>query len=422
MIFKKNNKAKEFDSIYLPFYYIKMNYIKRTNILQLLLLILALSSCTKQHKAELSDAELPKDVLPKMRPLVHEVPILTSEYITSKKRAAESFYNKNWPNHSLNGSILVAKNGQILFEKYEGYANFRDKTLITADTPLHIASVSKMITATAVLKLVNAKKLDLDQKVKTILKEFPYPEVTVRMLLNHRSGMQNYSYFTDKKEIWDRHNVLTNHDILNLMTTKDIGLESKTGTRFAYCNTNYAMLALIIEKITGFSYKVAMERIIFEPLGMKNTFVMDYDNDRKKVAPSYKGNKVEIGMDYLDAIYGDKNIYSTPRDLLKLDRARSTSTFLEPELLQQVYTGYSNEHKGKRNYGLGIRMTQLDKNITLYYHNGWWHGNTSSYVTLRNENVTIIALSNKFSRKPYEIKKLSALFGDYPFHLNSEEE
>ena len=399
-----------------------MNYIKRTNILQLLLLILVLSSCTKQHKAELSDAELPKDVLPKMRPLVHEVPILTEEYITSKKRAVEYFYNKNWPNHSLNGSILVAKNGQILFEKYEGYANFRDKTLITADTPLHIASVSKMITATAVLKLVNAKKLDLDQKVKTILKEFPYPEVTVRMLLNHRSGMRNYSYFTDKKEIWDRHNVLTNHDILNLMTTKDIGLESKTGTRFAYCNTNYAMLALIIEKITGLSYKVAMEQIIFEPLGMKNTFVMDYDNDRKKVAPSYKGNKVEIGMDYLDAIYGDKNIYSTPRDLLKLDRARSTSTFLDPELLQQVYTGYSNEHKGKRNYGLGIRMTQLDKSITLYYHNGWWHGNTSSYVTLRNENVTIIALSNKFSRKPYEIKKLSALFGDYPFHLNSEEE
>ena len=91
MIFKKNNKAKEFDSIYLPFYYIKMNYIKRTNILQLLLLILALSSCTKQHKAELSDAELPKDVLPKMRPLVHEVPILTSEYITSKKELLNLF-------------------------------------------------------------------------------------------------------------------------------------------------------------------------------------------------------------------------------------------------------------------------------------------------------------------------------------------
>ena len=399
-----------------------MNYIKRTNILQLLLLILVLSSCTKQHKAELSDAELPKDVLPKMRPLVHEVPILTAEYVTSKKRAIESFYIKNWPNHSLNGSFLVAKNGQILFEKYEGYSNFRDKTLITADTPLHLASVSKMITATAVLKLVNARKIDLEQKVNTILKEFPYHKVTVRMLLNHRSGMRNYSYFTDKKEIWDRHNTITNQELLNLMATKNIDLESKSGTRFAYCNTNYAMLALIIEKITGLSYKMAMKQIIFEPLGMKNTFVMDYENDRKKVAPSYKGNRVEIGMDYLDAICGDKNIYSTPRDLLKLDRARSASTFLEPELLQQVYKGYSNEHKGKRNYGLGIRMTELDPGVTLYYHNGWWHGSTTSYVTLRKENVTIIALSNKYSKNPYNVRKLSALFGNYPFHLNNDRE
>jgi CubicO group peptidase (beta-lactamase class C family) len=316
----------------------------------------------------------------------------------------------------------VAKNGQILFEKYEGYSNFRDKTLITADTPLHLASVSKMITATAVLKLVNARKIDLDQKVNTILKEFPYPKVTVRMLLNHRSGMRNYSYFTDKKEIWDRHNTITNQELLNLMATKNIDLESKSGTRFAYCNTNYAMLALIIEKITGLSYKMAMKQIIFEPLGMKNTFVMDYDNDRKKVAPSYKGNRVEIGMDYLDAICGDKNIYSTPRDLLKLDRARSASTFLEPELLQQVYKGYSNEHKGKRNYGLGIRMTELDPGVTLYYHNGWWHGSTTSYVTLRKENVTIIALSNKYSKNPYNVRKLSALFGNYPFHLDDDRE
>jgi len=389
----------------------KMNFIKSANILQLLFFILVLSSCTKDKKIELDDAELPKDVLPKMKPLTNEVPKLTYEYINTKRKSIESFYNKNWPNNSLNGSFLVAKNGQIIYERYEGYANFRDKTLITPTTPLHLASVSKMITATAVLKLINAKKLDLDQKVNTILKEFPYPEVTIRMLLSHRSGMRSYSYFTDKKEIWDRHDILTNQDILNLMATKDIGLESKTDTRFAYCNTNYVMLALIIEKITNLPFKEAMNQIIFKPLGMKNTFV-----------PSYKGNKVEIGMDFLDAVYGDKNIYSTPRDLLKLDRARSAPSFLNPKLLEQVYTGYSNEHKGKRNYGLGIRMTELDPGITLYYHNGWWHGSTTSYVTLRKENVTIIALSNKYSKNPYNVRKLSALFGNYPFHLDDEDE
>lgn len=397
-----------------------MNFTKSANILQILLLILVLSSCTKEKKVELSDAQLPKNALPKMKPLQNETPKLTANYINTKKRSIDSFYTKNWHN-SANGSFLVAKNGQIIYEKYEGYANFRDEKLITSETPLHIASVSKVLTATAILKLVNARRIDLDQKITTILKEFPYPDVTIRTLLVHRSGMRSYAYFTDRDPtVWDNHKTLTNQDLLTIMGTKNIALEYKTDTRFSYCNTNYAMLALVIEKVTKLSYIEAMKEIIFKPLGMKNTFVMDYDTDRKTVAPSYKGNKVEIGMDYLDAIYGDKNIYSTPRDLLKFDRARYSPTFLEPALLAQVYKGYSNERKGTKNYGLGIRMINWDTGQNFYFHNGWWHGNTSAFITLPKEKVTLIALSNKFTRNTYNIRKLSVLFGDYPFRLEDE--
>lgn len=387
------------------------------------MLLLFLSSCNNKEKKEieLSDTQLPKSTLPKMKPLSKPEAKLTAEYINSKKQEIESFYNKNWPNNSANGSFLVAKNGQIIFEKYEGYANFRDKRLITKSTPLHIASVSKVITATAILKLVNAKRIDLDQKVNTILKEFPYPDVTIKTLLNHRSGLRSYAYFTDRdKTIWDRHNILTNQDILTIMATKNIGLEFKTDTRFSYCNTNYAMLALIIEKITKQSYEDAMKKIIFEPLGMKNTYVFNYNRDKDTAVTSYKGNKVEIGTDYLDAVYGDKNIYSTPRDLLKFDRARNNPNFLTPELIAMVYKPYSNERKGTKNYGLGIRMVNWDTGQNFYFHNGWWHGNTSSYITLQKEGVTIIALSNKFTRKTYDVRKLSVLFGDYPFKLGDE--
>ena len=399
-----------------------MNFIKKTNILHISLLFLVLSSCNKEKKqVELSDGELPKSTMPKMKPLQKAETKLTAEYINSKKQEIESFYNKNWPNNSANGSILVAQNGQILFEKYDGYANFRDKTLITKSTPLHLASVSKVITATAILKLINAKKIELDQKVNTILKEFPYPDVTIKTLLNHRSGMRNYAYFTDRdKTVWDRHNILTNQDILTIMATKNIGLEFKTDSHFSYCNTNYAMLALIIEKITKQSYEDAMKQIIFEPLGMKNTYVFNYKRDKDTAVTSYKGNKVEIGTDYLDAVYGDKNIYSTPRDLLKFDRARNAANFLTPELNAMVYKPYSNERKGTKNYGLGIRMVNWETGQNFYFHNGWWHGNTSSYITLPKEGVTIIALSNKFTRKTYDVRKLSVLFGDYPFKLGDE--
>lgn len=399
-----------------------MIFIKKTKILHIFFLIIILNSCAKEKKkVELSDNELPKTTLPKMKPLAKVEPKLTASYIFLKTQEIKSFYSKNWPNNSLNGSFLVAQDGQIIYEKYEGYANFRDKTLITKSTPLHLASVSKVLTATAILKLVNAKRIRLDQKVNTILKEFPYSDITVETLLNHRSGLRNYAYFTDRdKTVWDRHNILTNKDILKIMATKDIGLEFKPDTRFSYCNTNYAMLALIIEKVTKLSYEKAMEQMIFKPLGMKNTYVFNYERDKDSAVTSYKGNKVEIGLDYLDAVYGDKNIYSTARDILKFDRARNNSNFLTPKLNALVYKPYSNERKGTKNYGLGIRMVNFENGENFYFHNGWWHGNTSSYITLQKEGVTIIALSNKFTRKTYDVRKVSSLFGNYPLRIKDE--
>ncbi|MCD9574488.1 serine hydrolase domain-containing protein [Flavobacterium soyae] len=399
----------------------QMIFLKKTKILQILFSLLVLSSCGNDNKTKTAATPTVEDTLPKMKPLGPEKKI-SQAYKNSVIGRINHFYYKNWPNNSMNGSFLVARNGQIIFEKYNGYANKNEGTKITAETSVQIASVSKVLTATAVLKLVNAGKIDLDQKVNTILKTFPYEDCTIRMLLSHRTGMRNYAYFTDHdKSVWDRHNQLTNKDILDLLATKNIGLESKTGTRFSYCNTNYAMLALIIEKITGLSYKEAMSEMIFKPLGMTHTYVFDDDKDRKKIVPSYKGSGVEIGFDYLDNVYGDKNIFSTVRDLLKFDRARQSPDFLKPELLKQVYTGYSNERKGTKNYGLGIRMINWETGQNYYFHNGWWHGNTSSYITLIKEHVTIIALSNKMTRNTYAVRKLAPIFGDYPFNFKDEE-
>lgn len=356
-----------------------------------------------------------------MQPSNLKFPKLSESYVNLKKNQIDRFYKKTWPSNNNHLSFLVAKDGQIIYEKYEGYSNIAKKTPITSETPIHIASVSKVITASVILKLVHAGKLTLDQKVNTILTGFPYPDVTVKTLLNHRSGMRNYAYFTNKKEIWDRHKTITNQDILDVMIDKEINLEFKTDTRFSYCNTNYAMLALIIEKITGMSYKEAMKTMVFDPLGMKNTFVYDDATDQDIVTPSYRYNKRKIGYDYLDAVYGDKNIYSTPRDLLKFDMARNSPNFLSPELRSQIYEGYSNERKGTKNYGLGIRMVNWPTGQNFYFHNGWWHGNMSSYVTLKDENVTIIAINNVSSRKVYKIKHLARLFGDYPFKRDKDD-
>ncbi|MBC7524301.1 MAG: beta-lactamase family protein [Flavobacterium sp.] len=382
-----------------------------------ILIFLLIGSCNKKNKIALLLNQKPALVYA-MFPAKDTLPRLSETYIISKQAQIDNFFVHHWKENFENVSFLVAQNGQIIYEKYEGFADKEHNILNAPETPLHIASVSKVLTATAILKLIDAKKISLDDKLTTYFKGFPYPDVTIKTLLNHRSGIRKYSYFTDNKAIWDKSKTMTNKDILNIIITKNIPLEYKTDTHFSYCNTNYVLLALVIEKITGMKYREAMKKIIFEPLEMKDTFVFDEETPKDKATPSYKENYVKYPFDFLDAIYGDKNIYSTPRDLLKFDCARNSSNFLSKDLLDKVFTGYSYESKGIKNYGLGIRIREWETGQKLFYHNGWWHGNTSSYITLRKENAVIIALSNKFTHKTYQLKNLSVLFGDYPFKFN----
>jgi CubicO group peptidase (beta-lactamase class C family) len=391
-----------------------LSKIKTFSTLTFLLLIL-FTSCDKLVKNTTSDKK--PTLAYAMMPLEDSLPKLSTIYKQTKKREIENFFAHNFSNNFENMCFLVAKNGQIIYEKYDGYADKGNNILNSPETPLHIASVTKVLTAAAVLKLIDAKKIALDQKVNTLLDGFPYPDITIRTLLNHRSGMKKYNYFCDDKVNWGRDKTLTNKDILNVIITKHIPLETKTDTHFSYNNTNYAMLALVIEKVTKMRYRLAMKQIIFEPLDMKNTYVLDETSSKEEGTPSYKYNYQKYPFDFLDAVYGDKNIYSTPRDLLKFDLARNAPNFLSKALTKEVYKGYSYESRGIKNYGLGIRMREWDTGQTLYYHNGWWHGNTSSYINLKKENAVIIALSNKFTRKTFQMKRLSALFGDYPFTL-----
>ena len=380
-----------------------------------------LTSCKQESKtlAENLDDDKPDTVLHITPPKI-KFGKLSQAYKDDKHYVIQQYYNKIWPKDELSGGLLIAKNGEILFEKYGGYANISKKTAITADTPLHLASVSKVLTAAVALKLIDLGKLDINAKVSSILPEFPYADISVKMLLNHRSGLPNYAYFADDRAIWDRH-MMNNQDVLNLMAQHKFPLYFKPDKKFGYCNTNYVMLALIIEKITHKNYRQVMKEVVFDPLGMTHTYVFDYEKDKSTAALSYKGNGVLYGWDFLDNVYGDKNIYSTPRDMLKFDLATYSKKFLIPKLLKQVFQGYSYEHKGERNYGLGIRMHEWETGEKLFYHNGWWHGNTTSYVTLKNDTVTMIALSNRFSYKPYKIWKLSTQFGNYPIKPDKED-
>lgn len=339
----------------------------------------------------------------------------------SVKVSIENYFKTYWIKNNLSGGFLVAKGNKIIFEEYIGFSNFEKEIAMTNESPIHTASITKNFTAMAILKLVEINQLNLKDKVSDYLNKFPYPEMTIFDLLTHRSGLNEYGYFAEKDGVWDfEEEFLTNQKVLELYIKHKPPLHNQPNQNFSYCNTNYVFLALIIEKIVKTSYPQAMKKMIFEPLDMNNTFV--FENKHFKTSSlSYFSNGKIYPWDFRDLVYGDKNIYSTPRDLLKYSQAMFSDKFLRKTLLDSAMIGYSNEKKGIKNYGLGFRIMAYDNNKKLTYHNGWWHGNNTVFVHLRDEKVTIIALGNKKSRNIYSANALAALFGDYPITFKADE-
>ena len=328
------------------------------------------------------------------------------------------YYENIWNSADMSGGVLVAHGDNILLEKYKGFGRENNQMPINKDTPLHLASISKPITAMAVLKLVEAKKISLEQKVKSIFPNFPYADVTIQHLLTHRSGLPKYEHFLEENDIKPKNQYFTNQEIFDIVAKHKPELARQTDTGFMYNNFNYAILALIIEKITGQTYPEAMKEMVFAPLKMKNTFVFEEKHINSASQSFYQRSSKLYPLDQYDLIYGDKNIYTTPRDLFNFSKALFSKDFLPKELMEKIFEPYSNEKKGVNNYGLGFRLKIFDEGKKLTYHNGWWHGSNTVFIHLRESKTTIIALSNKYSRKIYGTMLLSTLFEDFPFDID----
>jgi CubicO group peptidase (beta-lactamase class C family) len=337
-------------------------------------------------------------------------------------KASKAFYDTMLaasPNFS--GSFLVAKNGVVVFAKTQGFFNtITQKDSLTSRSPFHIASVSKTFTAMAILQLMEKGLLKLDDDLSIYFDKFPYPGTTIKMLLSHRSGLPNYVHYLDRLG-WDKKKMVSNQDVLQSLYTMHPPLSFKTGTHFSYCNTNYALLALIIEKVSGKTYPNFMKETFFVPLQMNDTYVYTH-KDSSRAMPSTAWNNRPYNPDFLDEVYGDKNIYSTTNDILKWDQALYSDQFFKPSTLDSAFAGYSFEKQGKRNYGLGWRITFLDNGKKLIYHNGWWHGNNATFIRLLDEKATIIVLGNRFTSKIYKARKLCDAFGDYGQNTKEAEE
>ncbi len=344
---------------------------------------------------------------------------LTKQEIRQSIRAIEHFYDSSLKRRGFNGAFLVARKGNILFEQYQGAIHVGQKDPILHTTPFHIASTSKTFTAVALLQLAQEGKCQLTDSLVRYFPQFPFPAITIQMLLCHRSGLRHYGYFLEDLK-WDKKKRINNEGVLQAIIDQKPHLEFEPGKRFSYSNTNYVLLALLIEKLSGLSYPAYLHTHFFQPLKMHNTKVFTWA-DSATATPSYRANGTMEALTWLDETYGDKNIYSTVRDLLKWDQALYTDYLLTKEWKQKAFAPYSFERPGIHNYGLGWRMYTLPQEKNIVYHNGWWHGNNSCFYRVITDSLTIIVLGNKINNNIYKVKPLIEALTPLRFQYNANE-
>ena len=333
--------------------------------------------------------------------LKEEIPDSVTLYYNPKnadKRIDEFMMNLH-KKRSFNGNVLVAKNGKIIYERAIGWADYLHRDSLKINSVFELASVSKPFTSTAIMMLVEDGKLRLDQNVKEFYPEFPYDSITVELLLTHRSGMMNYVYFVDnlwKAEKKNERIGITNQEVMKLIAEHKPNPYMKPGRKFHYNNSNYMVLAAIIEKISGQKYSEFMAENIFKPLGMKNTAVYskaEYDKIPVDVVGHDRTWRRSVAQNFLDGPVGDKGVYSTIHDLYLFDRAMRKGKLLKTQTMDSVYAAHNPMERGHFNYGYGWRTFEKGKNKVVY-HTGWWHGFRHIYLRQLDKDITVILLSN----------------------------
>lgn len=329
----------------------------------------------------------------------------------------DEYMQKLHKTRGFNGNVLVAKKGKIIYENAIGWADYLHRDSLKISSEFELASISKTMTGTAVLMLMERGKLKLDQDVRDFFPNFPYEGVTIRLLLTHRSGMMNYVYFVDdiyRKEKRDQSKGLTNMQAMDIIAQYKPARYNKPDVSFHYNNSNFMVLGAIIEKVSGIPYAQFMKENVFKPAHMAHTNVYskaNYDKIPVDVVGHDRGSwRYSVVQNFLDGPVGDKGIYGTVGDLYLFDRALRAGLLLKKETLDSAYAPHNKWLRGHFNYGYGWRIFE-SPGQKVVYHTGWWHGFRHIYLRDLKNDITIVLLSNLANGSLLDLDELFKITG-----------
>lgn len=315
-------------------------------------------------------------------------------------------------------SVIVTYKNDIIFENYYGYANLLKNDKLNANHVLGIASMSKQFTGMAALCLVEQGKLDLTKDISAYFPELPIQgrKITIKQLMTHTSGLPE---LTQNTEFMD--NISQRHKVNEIVKMGLKGeFRSEPGEKWMYCNTGYTITVALIEKLSGMNFSEFLQKNIFDPLEMKNTYCPDYNHDADTATPRYFQDTtgyVDATVMHFSNLIGGGSIISNVQDMAKWNKALLTGNHL-PENYKSIFDPILLNNGENTDYGLGLGKSDHNGR-TFYYHPGQGDGMNAINLIFPDEEVSITVIRNM--SKPKVSSNIVALMAaDYLFKQNLE--
>ena len=348
---------------------------------------------------------------------------LTRCNITAQNKSLQldtlfNFYNEHG---SFSGVVLYAENGNLSYLKAFGFSDFEKKKVLDTSAVFNIASTTKPFTALAIMMLKEQGKLSYEDMLMKYLPDFPSyaKDITIKQLLTHTSGIKDYE---NELHLRSENPILTTKIVYDSLIHQQ-NLNFNPGEKYSYSNSGYILLALIIEKISGVSYKEFIEKNVFHPIGMSHSYVLE---ETTKAIP----NRVNAFTDYWQQneddlntkVPGDGNIYTTAMDLFRFEQSLYSNALIHQKSLKAAYDTSALKPAGKHvKYGFGW-MIESDNSGAIVYHPGglggfrcflWRNLDTKSTLIVLSNNTFLADCANMLSAaqnimkgRPYTLGKI----------------
>jgi len=293
-------------------------------------------------------------------------------------------------------ALAVVKDGRIVYEHGYGMANLELGVAITPQSVFDIGSVSKQITAMAILLLVQDSKISLDADIRKYLPEMPDygSQITVRHLLHHTSGLRNYDDLFDLEGIPEA-DLTTDRDAMELIVRQK-GVNFKPGDEFLYSDTNYFLMSQIVKRVTGQTLRQFAQDQIFGPLGMTSTHFHD---DHTMIVPRratgyapHNGGGFEIDMSNFEQL-GDGSVMTTVEDLAKWDQNFDHPQVGGPEAIRQLTTPGKLNNGQPIPYAMGLFIDRY-RGLNCIHHSGEWVGYRAALSRLPDQHFSTLVTCN----------------------------